>query len=137
VVEDVAAFGGGVVNWTGSALPRQLRSERVSSAYFRLFGVPFLFGRGLNAQEDARGRFARCRYPREFMAPSVRQRPKGAGANHGDRRRASRHRRRSLVAIRLPRFRSGTRCVDPIPTRPELPRPRALFPGRRAAKERY
>lgn len=52
LVEDVSAFGGGVVNWTGRQLPRQLRSERVSSAYFRLFGVPMLFGRAFNAEED-------------------------------------------------------------------------------------
>ncbi|MGA8593615.1 MAG: ABC transporter permease [Bryobacteraceae bacterium] len=55
VVENVAAFGDGVVNWTGRQLPRQLRSERVSSAYFRLFGVPLLLGRAFNAQEDTSG----------------------------------------------------------------------------------
>jgi putative ABC transport system permease protein len=52
IVEDVAAFGGGVVNWTGGQLPRQLRSERVSSAYFRLFGAPVVLGRAFNADED-------------------------------------------------------------------------------------
>lgn len=52
-VEDVSAFGGGIVNWTGGELPRQLRSAHVSSGYFRLFGVPFLFGRGFTAAEDA------------------------------------------------------------------------------------
>ncbi len=55
VVEDVSAFGGGVLNWTGSDFPRQLRSERVSSAYFRLFGVPLIVGRAFNAQEDTPG----------------------------------------------------------------------------------
>src|SRR5437016_3516437 len=35
VVEDVAAFRGGVTNWTGSDLPIQLRSEQASRAYFR------------------------------------------------------------------------------------------------------
>lgn len=54
-LEDVAAFGGGVVNWTGGALPRQLRSAQVSAAYFRLFGVPMLMGRGFNAAEDTPG----------------------------------------------------------------------------------
>jgi hypothetical protein len=38
--EDVSAFGGGVVNWTGGTFPQQLRAARVSSGYFRLFGVP-------------------------------------------------------------------------------------------------
>ncbi len=55
IVEDVAAFGGGIMNWTGGDFPRQLRSERVSSAYFRLFGAPFLVGRPFNAQEDTPG----------------------------------------------------------------------------------
>ena len=53
--EDVAAFRGGVVNWTGGAFPQQLRSEAVSSAYFRLFGVPVIKGRPFNAQEDTPG----------------------------------------------------------------------------------
>lgn len=53
VLEDVSAFGGGIENWTNGQLPQQLRSERVSSAYFRLFGVPMLLGREFNAQEDA------------------------------------------------------------------------------------
>jgi putative ABC transport system permease protein len=51
-LEDVSAFGDGVVNWTGGAFPQQLRSERVSSAYFRLFGVPVILGRAFNSQED-------------------------------------------------------------------------------------
>ncbi|MBV8905787.1 MAG: ABC transporter permease, partial [Acidobacteriia bacterium] len=52
VLEDVSAFGGGVLNWTGGHYPQQLRSERVSSAYFRLFGVPLIMGRAFTAQED-------------------------------------------------------------------------------------
>jgi predicted permease len=52
ILEDVSAFGGGVVNWTGGAFPQQLRSSRVSSAYFRLFGVPVILGRSFTAQED-------------------------------------------------------------------------------------
>lgn len=51
-LEDVSAFGGGVVNWTGGPFPQQLRAERVSSAYFRLFGVPLILGRPFNSQED-------------------------------------------------------------------------------------
>jgi hypothetical protein len=45
ILEDVSAFNNGVVNWTGGEFPQQLRSERVSSAYFRLFGVPLIMGR--------------------------------------------------------------------------------------------
>jgi putative ABC transport system permease protein len=55
VLEDVAAYGGGVVNWTGGQFPQQLRSERVSSAYFRLFGVPFVVGRPFGPEEDKPG----------------------------------------------------------------------------------
>ncbi|HZS57405.1 MAG TPA: ABC transporter permease, partial [Bryobacteraceae bacterium] len=55
VVEDVAAFGSGVLNWTNGELPLQLRSERVSANFFRLFGVPFVFGRGFTAKEDRPG----------------------------------------------------------------------------------
>jgi putative ABC transport system permease protein len=52
ILEDVSAFGDGIMNWTGGAFPQQLRSERVSSAYFRLFGVPIILGRAFDAQED-------------------------------------------------------------------------------------
>jgi predicted permease len=52
-LEDVSAFGDGIVNWTNGAFPQQLRAERVSSAYFRLFGVPIILGRAFSAQEDA------------------------------------------------------------------------------------
>lgn len=55
VVEDVSAFGAGVLNWTGGQFPQQLRSAQVSSTYFRLFGVPMLLGRAFNAQEDTPG----------------------------------------------------------------------------------
>ena len=51
-LEDVSAFGSRVLNWTQSELPQQLRSAQVSSAYFRLFGVPLLTGRAFTAQED-------------------------------------------------------------------------------------
>ena len=53
VVQDVAAFNDGVMNWTNSELPLQLRIERVSSRYFSLFGVPFVLGRPFNAEQDA------------------------------------------------------------------------------------
>jgi putative ABC transport system permease protein len=52
VLEDVAAFRGGVINWTGGDLPLQLRSGQVSAAYFRLFGAPVVVGRTFSAGED-------------------------------------------------------------------------------------
>ncbi len=55
VVEDVAAFGSSVLNWTGGETPEQLRSMRASSAYFRLFGVPMVMGRGFDESEDRPG----------------------------------------------------------------------------------
>ena len=53
--EDVSAFGNGVVNWTGGQFPQQLPSERVSSGYFHLFGVPVIKGRPFTAKEDKEG----------------------------------------------------------------------------------
>jgi predicted permease len=55
VLEDVSAFGGGVLNWTNGELPVQLRSARVTSAFFGLFGVPFVLGRGFDAKQDLPG----------------------------------------------------------------------------------
>jgi putative ABC transport system permease protein len=55
VIQEVSAFAGGVLNWTGGQFPAQLRAERVSSAYFRLFGVPMILGRPFSAQEDQPG----------------------------------------------------------------------------------
>ena len=55
VIEDVSAFGGGVINWTDGQFPQQLRSGRVSATYFRLFGVPMVSGRPFNAEEDKTG----------------------------------------------------------------------------------
>jgi putative ABC transport system permease protein len=52
VVEDVAAFRTGVLNWTGGAFPEQLRSAQVSEAYFRLFGAPLIRGRTFSKEED-------------------------------------------------------------------------------------
>jgi putative ABC transport system permease protein len=53
VLEDVAAFRGGVVNWTGGDLPLQLRSGQVSAAFFRLFGAPVVLGRTFSPAEDS------------------------------------------------------------------------------------
>jgi predicted permease len=55
VVEDVAAFNTGVVNYTGGSTPEQLRSARVSEAFFRLFGARPARGRTFTADEDLPG----------------------------------------------------------------------------------
>jgi predicted permease len=52
VVEDVSAFGSGIVNLTGGSFPEQLRSARVSADYFRLFGAPVFRGRAFTPEED-------------------------------------------------------------------------------------
>ncbi|MDQ2946926.1 MAG: ABC transporter permease, partial [Acidobacteriota bacterium] len=52
VLQDVAAFGTGVVNWTGGTFPEQLRSARVSAAYFPLFATPIIRGRAFTPEED-------------------------------------------------------------------------------------
>jgi len=55
IVEDVAAFGNGVMNWTGFEFPLQVRAATVSARYFPLFGVPLIRGRAFNAKEDSPG----------------------------------------------------------------------------------
>jgi putative ABC transport system permease protein len=52
VVQDVAAFNTGLVNFTGGTLPEQLRAGRVSADFFKLAGAPFALGRGFTAEED-------------------------------------------------------------------------------------
>src|SRR3954471_16015143 len=52
VVQDVAAFRTGVVNYTGGSFPEQLRSGQVSADFFRLLGAPVLRGRTFSADED-------------------------------------------------------------------------------------
>jgi len=52
VVQDVAAFRTGVVNWTNGDVPEQLKSGQVSAAFFRLFGAPILQGRSFSREED-------------------------------------------------------------------------------------
>ena len=52
IVQDVAAFDLGVVNFTGGSQAEQLRSARVSVDFFRLFGARIARGRGFSAQED-------------------------------------------------------------------------------------
>ena len=52
VTVDVAAFTPGVVNLTGTGVPEQLRSGRVSADFFRLFGAAIEHGRTFSAEED-------------------------------------------------------------------------------------
>ena len=52
VVQDVAAFNTGLVNFTGGTFPEQLRVGRVSADFFKLAGTPFTLGRGFTADED-------------------------------------------------------------------------------------
>jgi putative ABC transport system permease protein len=52
VIQDVAAFRTGIVNWTNGDVPEQLRSGQVSAAFFRLFGASILEGRSFSREED-------------------------------------------------------------------------------------
>ncbi|MFB3855313.1 MAG: ABC transporter permease [Vicinamibacterales bacterium] len=52
IVQDVSAFNNGIVNLTGGSFPEQLRSGRVSADFFKLFGAPFVIGRGFAGEED-------------------------------------------------------------------------------------
>ena len=52
VVQDVAAFNTGVMNFTGSGFPEQLRSGRVSADFFKLTSPPVIQGRTFFADED-------------------------------------------------------------------------------------
>jgi len=55
VVQDVSAFGTGIVNYTGGSLPEQLPSGQVSADFFRLFGASFAYGRTFTPEEDRPG----------------------------------------------------------------------------------
>ena len=55
VVEQVSAFNQGVVNFTDGTFPEQLRSGRVSSEFFRLFGAQTIEGRTFSPEEDRPG----------------------------------------------------------------------------------
>jgi putative ABC transport system permease protein len=52
VVQDVAAFNTGLVNYTGGTVPEQLRAGRVSADFFTLAGARFSLGRGFAVEED-------------------------------------------------------------------------------------
>ena len=55
IVQDVAAFNTGVMNYTGGSFPEQLRSGRVSADFFKLVRAPVLLGRTFTADEDRPG----------------------------------------------------------------------------------
>ncbi len=52
VVQDVAAFNFGAVNYTGGSFPEQLQMGRVSADFFKLVGAPVIAGRTFSADED-------------------------------------------------------------------------------------
>ena len=52
VVQDVAAFNTGVMNFTGASFPEQLRSGRVSADFFKLTSAPVILGRTFLQEED-------------------------------------------------------------------------------------
>ena len=52
VVQDVAAFNTGVMNFTGGGFPEQLRSGRVSADFFKLMSPPIVAGRAFLPEED-------------------------------------------------------------------------------------
>lgn len=52
VFQDVAGYdGGGGMNLTG-AIPEQVHGQHVTEQYFRVFGAPFVLGRGFTKEED-------------------------------------------------------------------------------------
>jgi predicted permease len=55
VVQDVSAFRTGVRNLTEGGTPEQVRWGQATADFFRLFGAPFLLGRGFAAEEDRPG----------------------------------------------------------------------------------
>ena len=52
VVQDVAAFNTGDVNYTSGTFPEQLRAGRVSADFFKLTGAPLILGRTFLHEED-------------------------------------------------------------------------------------
>jgi predicted permease len=55
VVQDVSAFRTGLVNYTGGAMPEQVRSGQVSADFFRLFGATPMLGRTFSPEDDRVG----------------------------------------------------------------------------------
>lgn len=55
VLEDVAAYGGVSVDYTGGEMPEPLAASQVTAPYFRTFRVPMALGRPFTTDEDAPG----------------------------------------------------------------------------------
>jgi predicted permease len=55
VVQDVSAFRGNIVNFTGGGIPEQLTAGQVTADYFRLLGAPVMQGRTFSATEALPG----------------------------------------------------------------------------------
>jgi putative ABC transport system permease protein len=53
VLQDVAAFRTGVMNYTGGEVAEQLRSMQMSADSFKAWGLPVLRGRGFSPEDDA------------------------------------------------------------------------------------
>jgi len=55
VLQEIAAFTSGVINYTGGSFPEQLPSAQVSAGFFRLFGASPVLGRTFTAEEERPG----------------------------------------------------------------------------------
>ncbi len=53
VLEDVSAFGGALMNYTGGDVAEQLTGARASAHVFQAFGIPILRGRTFTPAEDS------------------------------------------------------------------------------------
>ena len=140
VVQDGAAFRNGVVNYTGGALPEQLRSAQVSADYFKLFGAPVIRGRTFSAEEDRPNGervvlISQNLWTRRFNGDPNDHRPAAVAERrpvHGDWHHRLLLQRRGV--------RPAARRVDGLPARSEHERSGALLPvgrtpeGRRHAR---
>jgi predicted permease len=79
VVQDVAAYTAGSVNFTGGSFPEQLTSGQVTSDFFRLFGAPVVRGRPFTSAEDAPGGGHVVVLSRQFWATRFNSDPDIAG----------------------------------------------------------
>jgi len=52
ILQDVAAYRNGVINFTGGGFPEQFQMSQVSADYFHLFGASTILGRTFTAEED-------------------------------------------------------------------------------------
>ena len=135
VVQDVAAFNTGVVNYTGGAFPEQLRSGQVSADFFRLFGAPVL-----RAARSAPTRICRAATRSSCSAIRSGRADSTAIPTSSARRSRSAATRTSSSASSIPastsRSSSPSRGVAPVPARSEHHRPGPLLPHRRTPEAR-